>query len=726
MRPSLARASLRLAFGGTALAASIPACDSRPAEVLISPCGCSRDWMKARTSVSDELDLLFVVDGSPGSGFAQAAIAREIPALLQKVTAQGVDPQTGQPAGYARVHVAVISSSLGSHGTSLCAPSLVPHGDDAAHPLPRASESVCTARDLRWSVDRVHDDGAPFQAAAGADALSSAVACAIESVQEDGCSQPAPLEAAYHFLIDPAPYATADVNCTFGVDGDACGNNRIVTSGVDADLLAARKKFLAADSALAVVIVSPHDDASLKPAGMNWLPWALPSGGMQRGWAGCASVPDDFEPETVADFNQLQSKWNCRSCFEDDADANCSVRWPIVSRNTDVDARSVRAFEQTRRYGYNFLWGRQRYVDAFTTTQVPGSDGHAALNPIFAGGWRDRSMIVVQAIAGVPMRLVADGSGEEKLLTEDDWTKLVGPESARDPHMIASIGPRPGIPKFDGDRTVDLNGGDRDIAGGDDLQYACIAPLPALQTTPRCSGDSASSDPVCQGTSQVFAPVYPSLRILRVVHGLGYGGMVGSLCHGVRPALGALADRAMEIRAATCLESDLPNLDDDRVSCVELEAFPDDRGGATCESLGLCTPGAAPCRSTPVDAAKAASEMALAITVVRPDGTTQSDPSPARVENGNVYVTGSDRRKHLACELRPLVTPTADADTANACRTDPLFPAHTTASGWCVSDDPVVIESLCASRPRPRSSLRFVGAARPVRHAEMFSLCTSQ
>jgi 1,4-alpha-glucan branching enzyme len=37
----------------------------------------------------------------------------------------------------------------------------------------------------------------------------------------------------YDFLVDPAPYAKAEVKCTFGVSGDACGNNKIIVDGVD-------------------------------------------------------------------------------------------------------------------------------------------------------------------------------------------------------------------------------------------------------------------------------------------------------------------------------------------------------------------------------------------------------------------------------------------------------------------------------------------------------------
>ena len=41
--------------------------------------------------------------------------------------------------------------------------------------------------------------------------------------------------------------------------------------------------------------------ATLKPAGLNWLPWGYGKGQMQRGWSACSMVPDDFEPESAAE-----------------------------------------------------------------------------------------------------------------------------------------------------------------------------------------------------------------------------------------------------------------------------------------------------------------------------------------------------------------------------------------------------------------------------------------
>ena len=94
----------------------------------------------------------------------------------------------------------------------------------------------------------------------------------------------------YHFLIEPMPYAKAEVKCTFGISGDACGSNKIEVTGLDEELLAQRKAFLRADSLLAVVVLSDENDASLKPAGLNWLPWGSANAKMLPGWAACAAA----------------------------------------------------------------------------------------------------------------------------------------------------------------------------------------------------------------------------------------------------------------------------------------------------------------------------------------------------------------------------------------------------------------------------------------------------
>jgi hypothetical protein len=491
---------------------------------------------------SNAVDLLLVVDDSSSMSDKQDLFARALPRMLHELTS----PSAGRKA-IVDLHVGVITTSLGSHGTSACDPSS-PHSNDHGHLLPRAGESVASGYAVLPSGS-VGPQSCTMPAAAspvgwtsGGDgtALEASTTCVIESAQQDGCGYEETLESTYHFLIDPTPWLKADVDCTFGTGGDACGTNKIIVSGVDSDLLAQRKAFLRESSTLAVIMLSDENDASLKPAQLNWLPWAYAKGAILRGWDNCAKVPDDFEPDSGADFATLHSTYDCKSCFEDAGNPNCSLPWGSGT-NVDSDDRNLRAFQQTRRFGFNFLWGRQRYVDGFTENLVPGTDPTTGAtvgmaNPIFAGGKRLLGNVFVMSIVGVPQGLVQDATGEPLVMSDADWAKIISPDvTLRDAHMIESIAPRAGVPKYAGDRTIDpVNGGDRDVAGGSDLQYACIgARTLGTDATLDCTSSSdLASNPICDaGTkTQPYFKAYPGLRELRVVHDLGGQGVVASIC----------------------------------------------------------------------------------------------------------------------------------------------------------------------------------------------------
>ncbi len=510
---------------------------------------------------TNKVDVLFVVDNSLSMSDKQRILAKRIPAMLRSLTTPGADGKRADD-----VHVALISSSLGSFGTSACAPALTNKAnDDKAHLLPRdlvsgsgyrldatgapiaaTCPAIPTASTLTWTADPTK--GGKYSGDAGGD-LALAASCVMGSVEQDGCGYEQPLEAAYRFLSDPAPYATAAVKCTFGVSGDACGNNDILVGGVDTELLAQRAAFLRPDSAVVVVYITDENDVSLRPAGKNWLPWAYGAGAMQRGWGACESVPDDFEPDTAA---ELATK-GCASCFVDNKNINCTKPWAKDKLNSDPDGRSLRGFHQVQRYGYNFLWSRDRYVNGFMAAKVAGSDGKLGVNGLFAGGLRSTALVFVTGIVGVPGTLVADATGKPRVLGGADWDKIAGPVALRDPHMIESIGPRAGVSKFVGDRTIDpVNGGDRDVTDGDDLQYACIGPRETGSVgnydCEWLGTDAAKRNPLCDSSSkQSHYKAYPSLRPLRVLRALGPQSTVGSICSDLGGPLTATVEKVRAV-----------------------------------------------------------------------------------------------------------------------------------------------------------------------------------
>ncbi|MEO7095634.1 MAG: hypothetical protein ABI175_20420, partial [Polyangiales bacterium] len=581
----------------------------------------------------------------------------------------------------------------------------------------------------------------------------------VSSVKDDGCGYEETWESMYHFLVDPQPYLSAEVKCTFGATGDACGTNKIEVKGTDDEILKERKAFLRNDSLLAVIVLSDENDDSLKPAQLNWLPWGYGAGQMQRGWKACEGVPDDFEPETGAEYNDLHTKYGCFSCFENTADpgGNCGVPWAKDKVNNDPDDRNLRAFHQIQRFGYNFLWSRQRYVDAFKNGTVPGLNAEGALvglpNPIFAGGFRTPDLIVVAGIVGVPLRLVANADKTPKILSSDDWDKIISGDIAkRDPHMIESVAPRTalGLPKFSGDRKIDDpddaaktgNGGERDVTEGNDLQFACIAKRATTDKSNDCAGTNPeTTNPLCgTGGTQPYFKAYPGLRHLRILHDLGASGFAASICSDTyAPAIQGIIDKLQAALNSQCFKSVLnPDPTTHEVSCLILESFTAAEvvgtGKTHCEDVpGYCTPGAAPCRVDnssfpPLDPAIAAGQLNLPITVVDATGVAAQERVQATVEGGNVYAVGSDGVKHLICEMKQLIGRGVDPGTTKACLDDKEYKmaagSDPAGGGWCYTTTPDVVGKNCIDGGNP-GTIRFEGNTEPKNGSEVFTLCVA-
>jgi hypothetical protein len=512
----------------------------------------------AKPTPTDKLDLLLMIDNSPGMLDKQEKLVAALRALITRLT----NGASGGPPGHARgvtdLHVGVITSSLGSFGTDACPPTN-PHTDDHAYLLPRdvdASVALTGARaPLHWGAESSSD--ARYVGVAGATQLTSDLSAVIRSAGTDGCGYEASLESIYRFLVDPRPYAKAHVNCTEGPTGSTC-DGAIAVEGVDDELVRERASFLRPDSAVAVLLLTDESDSSLRPYQQNWIPWALGPGQMAHGTTACASVPDDVEPD---DPTLLSRMYGCSSCFMPAAsgDPGCALRWPTMTTNLDVDGRNERATLQVERFGFNFLWSRDRYVNAFTQALVQDSSGSYGSNPLFVDGVRTRRSVVFGVLTGVPDDLVASTGGAIFAPTPDLWQRIASPDAAqRDPRMIPSIAPRASLPHYRGmgdlsaaPPNIGGNGGERDVLDGDDLQYACIAPRAVGVTTNDDCVDTSQSaaNPLCvashDGTfTQAFYKAYPGLRQLRVARDLGDAGFAASICAAdYGPLLSSFVDR---------------------------------------------------------------------------------------------------------------------------------------------------------------------------------------
>jgi hypothetical protein len=159
------------------------------------------------------------------------------------------------------------------------------------------------------------------------------------------------------------------------------------------------------------------------------------------------------------------------------------------------------------------------------------------------------------------------------------WDIVVGDPAQyikpKDPHMIESIQPRSGSNPITGDAIAPpgnnanpINGSEYSVPQQDDLQYACIFPLP----TPRDCSDASivscdcknpfNDNPLCVDnpsnpgarTLQTKAKAYPGLRELALLKELGDQAVAASVCpaqlnnpsqadYGYRPAVSALVER---------------------------------------------------------------------------------------------------------------------------------------------------------------------------------------
>ncbi len=553
-----------------------------------------------------KVNLLFMVDNSIGMADKQELLEKAIPMLVSRFTHPDCVDEFGSPTGATSdndgncpagvtefrpvkdLHVGVISSSLGDHGSNnVCSEQTATdqsHYDDGARLMPSVRPGLSSYDDLgflAWDPDGRY-------APAGLDdpsALSVDFQDHVLAAGEHGCGYEGSLEAWYRFLVDPDPVESMSNDGALSVRGPVSGT-----------VLAQRAAFLRADSALAIVMLSDENDCSIVdenetqgwltsfkggPAANNWR--------MPHGTSACAQpnnpccAPCGSGP-----------KLGCPSPDEDPACADSPL--PVSE-----DSPNLRCFHQRQRFGVDFLYPIGRYIEALTASTIdPRLDGNRVPNPIFAAApdqdSRDPRSVVLLGIVGVPWQDIATpeslgGDGlayltPEQLDAQGRWNVVLGGPGSDplDPLMIESVDPRPsGAPHpLDPNAAVvgPSDGGWNTINGHEqapdrfrtDLQLACIFPL----SEPRdcdmsneggcdCNADEyEKNSPLCdyptpnQDGTQVYAKAYPSVRELEVLRGLASTGLTASICpkyavagevgplderYGYNPAMSSLVNR---------------------------------------------------------------------------------------------------------------------------------------------------------------------------------------
>lgn len=547
---------------------------------------------------ADKIDILLVVDNSRSMADKQEILARATADLVQSVTNppcvdtngnigdQPSSPLDACPEGQTRshvpiadVHVGVISTSIGGHGSDSC-PDVVQAAsecnggsnttnNDRAHLLSRADAcesvpSIPTWQNqgfLAWDLNGAMSP----PGTSDPNALAQDIASMVLGAGQIGCGFESQLESWYRFLADPEPYESI-----------SAVNYSVVTTGVDTQLLEQRKRFLRPDSMLVILQLSDENDCSIQEFGQYYIAAQLREAGgtpfhFPRARSECALDPNDP---------------CCKSCGQladgCPVDPTCTGPDGQLAFVTEAeDNPNLRCWDQKRRFGIDFLYPVDRYVNALTQSTVSNRAGELVANPIFSDldssdgnqAVRDSGLVFMASISGVPWQEIARNPADltqgfksaGEMQSDGTWNAILGNGSngPTSPYMIESIAPRAGVSPGNA-----YNGGERTVSAADDLQYSCIFPLAtprdcADQSMISCDCQEPNNDsPLCAAdpnnggnrTLQIAAKAYPSPRTMQVIQGLGEQGVLTSICpaqindasrldYAYRPAVRALIER---------------------------------------------------------------------------------------------------------------------------------------------------------------------------------------
>jgi hypothetical protein len=718
-----------LAFGTVSTLAV--GCLDRPV-AKATPTVSARIVTPAKQNKVSKIDLLFMIDNSSSMADKQNILAQAVPDLVSRlVDPVCIDPMTGQQVGVRDVngacangepdfdpvkdiHIGIITSSLGGHGTTgVCDDpdprKTLPHNDDHGHLVARdvMDMPVPTFMNqgfLNWNPVGTNTNQTP-------QSIIMPFQTMVTGVGQHGCGYEASLEAPYRFLIDPTPLQSVVVT---GASNTSPGT--AAPMGTDTMLLQQRADFLRPDSLVAVIMITDENDCSVVDTGQGFYSIIPASGApavsiLGHGTSACKTNPNDpccyncFQPQNP-------------NCPDKNQDAECQAGpW-----TRDLDPENLRCWHQKQRYGVDFLYGVDRYINGFKNDMVADRNGNAVKNPLYddltpqcqmmhqgCAGERDKSLVFVAGIIGVPWQDIAVDSNDltKGYLTATQisdmgvWQKILGdpnaspPINPTDPHMLESITPRMGIPGPGSPPNADpFNGHEWDPSMATptpnaDLQYACVFPLnPTKTCTEQTDCDcfvaaggnaAAASNPLCQNAGGMYSNVqsrakgYPGIRELQVLQGLGEQAIVASICpsnttntnaadFGYRPAVAALISRLRNALRGRCLPRQLAvNPDTGAVPCVIVEAF-NPAAGATCNCMDR--PGRVPADPSTITPDIRAQGSCFC-EIVQLDGTDKDTcetavSPPGNVKAGWCYVDPSQGGANAAneCQIVKACPPT--------------------------------------------------------------------
>ncbi len=507
----------------------------------------------------NKIDLLFMVDNSASMADKQDILRAAVPVLVGRLVTPICVDASGNPTGDTAdatgacasgspefspiqdIHVGIVTSSLGSHGGTVCAapaPSggvdnplndngqligkIRPTGSNTTDPTAvfEVSQTWNNSGFLAWDPGGI--DTPP--GSSNATDFGTSFADMIHATGQIGCGYEAQLEGWYRFLIDPEPPA----NVTKVGEATVRGSQLVVNAdgtttcnGCDQDLLAQRKAFLRPDSLVAIVMLTDENDCSIRDDGVGWFV-STSASPMPRATAVCATNPNDPCCRSCAQ-NETTPPAGCQALSADAVCSTVAAGQEYATWDTLHDSLNMRCFDQKQRFGFDLLYPTDRYVTGLTspTLTLQSDNTTVVTNPLYATSGttvspRDPSLVFLAGIVGVPWQDIADdaslsGTGltyltASEMISENRWATLLGDPTASPPvpptdaFMVESIAPRTGTNPITNDAIVPdtsmnptasaINGHEQNTVDMGDLQFACTFQLATPKTC-------APGDPAC-------------------------------------------------------------------------------------------------------------------------------------------------------------------------------------------------------------------------------------
>lgn len=727
-----------------------------------------------RQGPATKLDLLLVIDNSASMSDKQEVLAKALPDLIQSlalppcISAQGVRAPRRSDAPCAPgsvpefealtdLHVGVITTSLGGYGLGDddCASE---EAADMAHLLPtrpRAKHVPSRNGVLAWRA------GQPL------DVFITHVGEVVRLAGEHGCGRESSLEAWYRFLIDPAPYTGLELGkCSGDPTSNACTTRKPGPDGlpdVDDVLLDQRREFLRPDSLVAIAMLTDENDCSLTEHTSVWQMASYDA--MWKASAQCEANPNDA---------------CCQSCGSAVAD-NCPtehnsegsrVALGCATNPTyqgDVrDGSNLRCFNQKQRFGIDFLYPSQRYVNALREPQLcpkarsndPAACTEAELiaNPLYSVNWRSTlsrdvgnssnssvgrdtpNDVFLIGILGVPWQNVSSSTDPAVPLRYKpavgtaaeagiDWEWLLADSPSQDPLMRESVLPRSGInpalnvalsPPGSSRLANPINGHEHASSDQNELQFACVF---ALDTPRDCSvdtpndrycdcktlGTEAEGNPLCQAPDGSFGTTQYFAKAYPGLRQL-------EVLHGVGETAVVASICAKETTDLNspdygyrpAMQAIVDKLKGKLSQvCFGRELQTKEQGQTNCRIVELL-PGAPSCSCQGVRTTP--SDVVL-------------DSVRKQMLEQKLCSNEADCNATCACEIQQV--PASANGALNSCQTD----AQSTDDGWCYVDgnqSPKSAQLVANCQESAKRTVRFVGLGVPQDNSVTFLACQGQ